>query len=402
MLKLYYRLYQSVFKIIVALIPFHFPKLISKENAIYEIAPLLKDKLSISSVLFVTDAQLMKLNLAQPLLDDLNTKGILVTLYDQTKANPTIDNIEEALVLYHTNKCQAILAFGGGSPIDCAKGVAARVARPHKSIRKMKGVLGVLRKTPLVIAIPTTAGTGSETTLASVVTNPLTHEKYAITDPNLFPAYAILDPILTKNLPAHITSTTGMDALTHAIEVYIDRANDEETRTLAIDAIKLIFENLTHVYQEPSDMKARLNMQNAAFKAGKAFTMAYVGNVHAIDHTLGGFYNTPHGLANAILLPRVLRYYGSSVTKKLSELSDLTQLTEKSASPSDKAEVFISHIESMNTQMKIPSTLLGIKDEDIPKMAHNAYAEANPFYPVPVIFTHKDFETLILSIRQTV
>ncbi len=393
MLKLYYRLYQSVFKIIVAVIPFHFPKLISKENAIFEIAPLLKDELNISSVLFVTDAQLMKLNLAQPLLDDLNTKGILVTLYDQTKANPTIDNIEEALVLYHTNKCQAILAFGGGSPIDCAKGIAARVARPHKPIRKMKGVLGVLRKTPLVIAIPTTAGTGSETTLASVVTNPLTHEKYAITDPNLFPAYAILDPILTKNLPAHITSTTGMDALTHAIESYIGRANDEETRTLAIDAIKLIFENLTHVYQEPSDMKARLNMQNAAFKAGKAFTMA---------HTLGGFYNTPHGLANAILLPRVLRYYGSSVTKKLSELSDLTQLTEKSASPSDKAEAFISHIESMNTQMKIPSTLLGIKDEDIPKMAHNAYAEANPFYPVPVIFTHKDFETLILSIRQTV
>jgi alcohol dehydrogenase class IV len=402
MLNLYYRLYQMVFKIIVAVIPFHFPKVISKENAIYEIAPLLNDELKISSVLFVTDPQLSKINLTKPLLDDLNAKGIKVALYDQTKANPTVDNIEEALIAYHGNNCQAIIAFGGGSPIDCAKGVAARVARPNKSLRQMKGVLGVLRRTPLVIAIPTTSGTGSETTLACVVTNPHTHEKYAITDPNLFPAYAILDPILTKNLPPHITSTTGMDALTHAIEAYIGQANTKETRALAIEAIQLIFENLVEAYEHPENMNARLNMQKAAFKAGKAFTMAYVGNVHALAHTLGGFYNTPHGLANAILLPRVLRYYESSVTLKLAELSDLTKLTVKSASSIDKAEAFIAQIESMNTRMNIPSDLKGILDSDIPKMAKNAYSEANPFYPVPKIFTHKDFEILLLSIRQTV
>lgn len=399
MINLYYRLYQAMFRVITAVIPFNFPIVIAGEDATLKVAPLIKNKLMFTRLLLVTDPHLSKINLYGALLTHLESHDITITVYDKTQANPTLDNIEEALGLYHDNLCEAIIAFGGGSPIDCAKGVAARVARPKKSLRQMKGVLGILRRTPHVIAIPTTSGTGSETTLALVVTNTQTKEKYAITDPNLFPSYAILDPLLTRNLPAHITSTTGMDALTHAIEAYIGQSNTKETKTLAINAVKHIFDHLPKVFIDPNNMASRLGMQEAAFWAGKAFTMAYVGNVHAIAHTLGGFYNTPHGLANAVLLPKVLRYYRSAVNGQLAQLADAIDLIDKSSTDAQKAEAFIDEIEALNLSLNIPSVLPGIKDEDIPKMAINAHAEANPFYPVPVIFTRRDFETIIRSIR---
>ncbi|MEI7667887.1 MAG: iron-containing alcohol dehydrogenase [Erysipelotrichaceae bacterium] len=399
MLKLYYRIYQAVFRVIVAIIPFHFPIVIAKENAIFEVSSIIKENFKIHKLLLVTDTQLTKINLYGPLLTHLEENGIQVVLYDKTHANPSLDNVEEALALYKATGCEGIIAFGGGSPIDCAKGVAARVARPNKSLRKMKGVLGVLKKIPPLIAIPTTAGTGSETTLAAVLTNPVTHEKFAISDPNLFPAYAILDPLLTLKLPANITSTTGMDALTHAVEAYIGQSNTKETKELAINAVQYVFKYLITAYQEPENKEARLGMQQAAFWAGKAFTMAYVGNVHAIAHTLGGFYFTPHGLANAMLLPKVLRYYGYATDKPLAELADSINLTDASLSNSDKASALIEAIEKMNFTLKIPSGLPYILDTDVTNMAKNAYAEANPFYPVPVIFSHKDFETLIFSIQ---
>ncbi|MDD2534804.1 MAG: iron-containing alcohol dehydrogenase [Eubacteriales bacterium] len=399
MLKLYYRLYQFAFRIIVALIPYHFPQVIAKENATLEVAAVVLHRLKRSRVLLVTDAQLTKLNLYGPMLEHLRAEGVQVTVFDKTHVNPTIENIEEALTIYHQNKCQAIIAFGGGSPIDCAKGVAARVARPRKSLRQMKGVLGVLRKIPPVIAVPTTSGTGSETTLAAVITNHHTHEKYAISDPALFPLYAILDPLLTKSTPAHITATTGMDAMTHAIEAFIGQSNTKETRSLAIKAVQTIFEHLPRVHRDPSDLQSRAHMQHAAFWAGKAFTVAYVGNVHAIAHTMGGFYNTPHGLANAVLLPKVLRYYGQAVHQSLAELSDVVGLTKPHLSHAEKAQTFITAIEQLNLTLQISTRISGIQDEDIPKMARNAYAEANPLYPVPVIFTHRDFEAIIHSVR---
>lgn len=399
MINLYYRLYQKAFKLVVAVVPFRFPVVLEGENAVLQVAPLVKHTLGLKRLLLVTDPQLSKINLYGAMLEHLEAHDITVTVYDKTQANPTLDNIEEALSLYHANGCEALIAFGGGSPIDCAKGVAARVARPNKSLRKMKGVLGVLRRIPHLIAIPTTSGTGSETTLACVVTDPSTKEKYAITDFNLFPTYAVLDPLLTQNLPSHITSTTGMDALTHAIEAYVGQANTKETKALAIDAVTHIFKYLPKAFHEPKSLESRLGMQKAAFWAGKAFTMAYVGNVHAIAHSLGGFYNVPHGLANAVVLPKVLRYYGSAVHRPLAQLSDAVGLTERKATDAQKAEAFISAIEAMNVAMNIPSTISGILDKDIPKMARHAYAEANPFYPVPVIFSHQDFETLIRSLR---
>lgn len=319
-------------------------------------------------------------------------------IYDKTVPNPTIDNIEEALQLYRTNSCQGIIAFGGGSPIDCAKGVGARLARPNKTIPQMKGILKVNKKMPPLFAVPTTAGTGSEATLACIVSNSDTQEKYALMDTALIPHFAVLDPLLTVKLPKHITSTTGMDALTHAVEAYIGKSNSKQTRQWSVDAVKLIFENLYEAYSNGENMDARTNMQKAAYLAGMAFTRAYVGNVHAIAHTLSGFYNVPHGLANAVILPHVLDYYGESVHAPLAELADAAGVSEPADSTEEKAKKFIQAIKDLNEKMEIPTKVDCILDSDIPLMAKRALQEANPLYPVPRIFLKEDMHTLIRMI----
>ena len=320
------------------------------------------------------------------------------TLYDKTVANPTIDNIEEALQMYKDHHCDGLVAFGGGSSIDCAKGVAARVARPNKTIPQMKGVLKVLRKTPILFAVPTTSGTGSEATLAAVIANSQTREKYAINDTVLIPSYAVLDPQLTLGLPPHITSTTGMDALTHAVEAYIGNSNTSETKQMAEDAVKLVFNHVYEAYSNGKNIEARAQMQKASYYAGIAFTRAYVGNVHAVAHTLGGFYNTPHGLANAVILPYVLKAYGATAHRKLAELEDLIA-TDKMGSDEDKANHFIHSIIELNEKMRIPNKIKGIQDKDIDLMVERAFHEANPLYPVPKIFTREDFMKIYQAIK---
>ena len=261
----------------------------------------------------------------------------------------------------------------------------------------MKGVLKVLRRTPTLFAVPTTSGTGSEATLAAVITNSKTHEKYAINDPVLIPSYGVLDPKLTLGLPPHITSTTGMDALTHAVEAYIGNSNTSETKKMAEDAIKLIINNVYTAFIDGSDYEARANMQRASYYAGIAFTRAYVGNIHAIAHTLGGFYNTPHGLANAVILPHVLKAYGVSVHRKLAELEQL--LSDAKGSDEDKANRFIDRIVELNAKMNIPNQIKGIEDKDLPLMVERAFHEANPLYPVPKIFTRQDFMLIYQEIK---
>ena len=315
MKRIFYRIYQLVMRITGRIVVWKNATLIEGENSVSKIPQLLKDHVC-SRVILVTDKTITSLGLTKPLLQGLSASGINCAVFDDTIPNPTIDNIEDALKIYHSKRCQAIIAFGGGSSMDCAKGVAARVARPHRSIPQLRGLLKVLKPVPLVIAVPTTAGTGSETTVAAVISNPQTHEKYSVSDPFLVPKYAILDPLLTVGLPPNITSTTGIDALTHAVEAYIGKSNTNETRWTAREAVKLIFENLLKAYKNGQDIDARRNMLKASYYAGIAFTKAYVGYVHAIAHTLGGYYRIPHGLANAVILPYVLDYYGSSAVSR--------------------------------------------------------------------------------------
>lgn len=376
--KAFCRIYQAGMRVGMKIMNFREPTIIDGLDKLPD--SVIKEGLS--SVLIVTDDVLHnKLHLIDGLKAGLEEKSVKYCVYDKTVPNPTISNIEEAYAMYKENACEGIIAFGGGSPMDCAKGVGCRVARPNKTIPQMKGTLKVMKKLPVIFAIPTTSGTGSEATVAAVVSNPETHEKYPINDPVLIPKYAVLDPSLTLGLPKHITSTTGMDALTHAVEAYIGKSNTPKTRDWSVKATKLIFENLKAVYDDGSDVKKRKNMQWASFFAGEAFTRAYVGYVHSIAHTLGGQYGVPHGLANAVILPHVLDYYGASIYQPLSELANAVGI--KGASPEAKAKAFIQAIKDMNAYMNIPTQIKGIKEEDIPQMVERSYKEANPLYPVP-------------------
>ncbi len=398
MVRYFYRLYQLILKYVGRLLPWREPELLEGENSLDRMPELIKSK-GIGQVLVVTDEGLKKVGLLDKLVKGLDSTGLNYVVYDKTVPNPTIDNIEEGVKLYHENNCQGIIALGGGSPMDCAKGIGARIARPNKTIPQMRGELKVLKKIPTFFAIPTTSGTGSETTLAAVVSNSKTHEKYAINDPVLIPHYAVHDPVLTVGLPPFITATTGMDALTHAVEAYIGRSNTKETLEWSRKAVSLTFEYLYQAYSNGEDLKAREKMQKASYYAGCAFTRAYVGYVHAIAHTLSGFYNVPHGLANAVLLPYVLEAYGDPAYKSLGELGDLIGVTKKGDSVEEKAKKFIQAIKDLNKAMVIPEKIEGIQEKDIPLMVERALKEANPLYPVPNILFKDDLLKIYYAIK---
>ncbi len=390
----YCRAYQKALYIGTFFLDWRKPELIKGAGAVKQLPEAIKGK-GLKNVLVVTDKGLMSLNLLDSLFEALKENGISYVVFDGVQPNPTIDNIEDAVEIYKENNCEGIIAFGGGSPMDCAKACGARLARPDKTIPQMRGVLKVNRKLPPLFAVPTTAGTGSETTIAAVVSNPITHEKNAINDNKLIPKVAVLDPELTVGLPKHITSTTGMDALTHAVEAYIGKSNTPGTKRCAKKATKMIFDNLYTAYENGKDLDARMNMLEASFFAGVAFTRAYVGYVHAIAHNLGGHYGIPHGLANAVILPYVLDYYGESAYKKLAELADVAGLETLGMNKEQKAKLFIAKIREMNETMGIPSKFEQIKEEDIPVIVERALKEGNPLYPVPKIMDKKDCEAVI-------
>ena len=384
--KIYCRVFQKVFHMAIPFLPYRKPRILNSADEL----PELFSRKKINSVLLVTDKSIRGFGITKPLEEKLKAAGIKAAVYDGTVANPTTDNVEEARRLYLSSDCQAIIGFGGGSSIDAAKAVGARIAYPRKPLAKMEGILKVRRRIPLLIAVPTTAGTGSETTLASVIVDSKTRHKYPINSFPLIPRYALLDPEATRTLPPSVTATTGLDALTHAVEAFIGRSTTKETRKDATEAVKLIFANLERAFRDGNDMEARRNMLRAAFLAGSAFTKSYVGYVHAVAHSLGGKYNTPHGLANAVLLPVVLRYYGSNASCKLAELADAAGI--KGSSDEEKAEAFIDAIKRLEKDLRIPETLPEIREEDIPELAAHADREANPLYPVPMLMDAKELE----------
>lgn len=390
------RLFQIAFRAALPFLPYREPKIIPSCS---ELGNLLKSKKN-ASVLIVTDAGIVRNGLVKPVEEALKENEIKYTVYDNTQPNPTVANVEDALKLYHENNCDALIAIGGGSAMDCAKGIGARVAYPNKMLNKMGGVMRVLRRLPTLIAIPTTAGTGSETTLAAVITDGETHHKYAIMSFPLIPHYAVLDAKMTYSLPPHLTSTTGMDALTHATEAYIGRSTTKKTRRLALEATKLIFENVEKAYTDGGNHEARENMLHAAYKAGIAFSMSYVGYVHAVAHSIGGKYGVPHGLANAVIMPYVLEGYGKSAYKKLHYLGIAAGVCSEGDSHEDGAKKFIAAIKELNAKMNIPTTISGINKEDIPELARHAEKEANPLYPVPKLMTAKELEVFYHQITK--
>lgn len=395
--KLYCRTFQTGLKIALPFLPYRKPEVIGSVKTI----PDILRKRKCSHALIITDTGIRSLGLTKRLENVLTKDGIPFCIYDKTVANPTTANVAEALELYLSNGCDAIIGFGGGSSMDCAKAVGARIAKPKQSLAKMKGILKVHKKLPLLIAIPTTAGTGSETTLAAVITDAETRHKYAINDFPLIPRYAVLDPKVTLSLPPFITATTGMDALTHAVEAYIGKSTTYGTRKDALLAVRLIFENIDKAYTNGSDIDARRNMLHASFYAGCAFTKSYVGYVHAVAHSLGGEYNVPHGLANAILLPFVLEAYGPCIHKKLHHLAVAAGISAKDTPYDTAAGEFIEAIKAMKKRFDIGDKVKEIREVDIPKLSHYADKEANPLYPVPVLMDAEELEQFYVTLMDS-
>ena len=382
------RAYQGVFRAALPFLPYREPEILHRCE---ELPDTLKQH-KIKKILIVTDPGIVACGLMTKVTSVLAKEKISYSVYDQTSANPTVRNVEEALALYQKEHCKALLAIGGGSAMDCAKALGARIACPKKTLGQLKGTLHVLHRIPLLIAVPTTAGTGSENTLAAVITDSEKKHKYVLNDFVLIPRYAILDAELTYSLPPHLTATTGMDALTHAVEAYIGRSTTKETREKALLAVKTIYQNIETAYHDGHNHAARDQMLNAAYLAGFAFSRSYVGYVHAVAHSLGGQYNIPHGLANAVLLPDVLESYGSCIHQKLHMLGCAAGVCTEQDSIKAGAGKFIASIRTLNKNMGIPDFLSGIQERDIETMSVHAAKEANPLYPVPKLMTRRELE----------
>ena len=389
-----YRGYQTVLKIASYFMSFRPPELLEGPGSLKRLPDLIREK-GFRKVLVVTDKGLAAVGLLDRLLAVLDEAGVERVLYDGVQPNPTIGNIEEALSLYVQEGCDAIVAFGGGSPMDCAKTCAARASNPRRTVRQMRGLLRAGRKPKPVFAVPTTAGTGSEGTVAAVIADPETHEKYSLSDPKLMPRWAVLDPELTLGLPPHITSTTGMDALTHAVEAYVGRSNTAGTRAMAEEAVRLVFLNLQTAYKDGRNLAARTAMLRASFCAGTAFTRAYVGYVHAIAHQLGGLYGIPHGLANAVILPWVLDFYGDAAAAPLARLAEEAGVGDADSDETSRARDFTAAVRDLERRLGIPERLEGIREEDIPLIVTRALAEAHPLYPVPKFMDASDCEAVV-------
>jgi alcohol dehydrogenase class IV len=345
-------------------------------------------------ILLVTDAVVLKLGLAKGLMDALKASGTDFVVFDEITPDAPIAVVEKGIEEYQSEHCDAIVAFGGGSVMDAAKAIGQSVAN-ERHPRDLVGYFRGWKGPPPMYAVPTTAGTGSEVTVAAVISDPENHKKLVIADSRLVPRMAALDPSLMIGLPKPITAATGMDALTHAVEAYIGNWGTEFTDSMALAAVSMIYENLPLAYANGKNLAAREQMALASAYAGMAFTRANVGNVHAIAHQLGGRYHTPHGLANAILLPVVLRFSSAAIEPKLATLARRAGLAGKGDSESRLAQKFLDSIEAMNRTLGIPKTLDALREKDIPGLAAAACWEADTNYPVPRAMSQSDCEALL-------
>ena len=392
------RAFQCCFAVGACLLPWRRPRVYAGPGSLLRAADILREN-SLRRPFVVASRRQCADKHFRALQEALDEQDILLSVFSSVEPNPSVETVEKIAAQYRLDRCDCFLVIGGGSPMDAAKAAAARLARPERSLSRLAGLLKVRRRVPPFIAVPTTAGTGSETTIAAVITGS-DHHKYAVSDLCLIPRYAILDPTLSAGLPPHITAETGMDALTHAVEAYLSRFyNTGMTRALAESAVVTIFAHLERAYRDGASLEDRAAMLQASFDAGTAFTRASVGNVHAIAHTLGGLYGTPHGLANAVLLPLVLEDYGAAAYSRLARLAGLVGLPGETKEA--RAKAFIAEIRAMNARMGIPDHFDTIREEDIPLMSKWASQEANPVYPVPVIYDEARFARVIERARRS-
>ncbi len=348
-----------------------------------------------SRILIVTDAMITRLGLIEPLTAALTAGGTRHVVFDRITPDAPIPLVESGIEFYRDHDCDAIVAFGGGSAMDAAKAIAVAIANPGKDLRSLAGYFKGLRGAVPIYAVPTTAGTGSEVTVAAVIADPDAQRKLVIVDTRVVPRMAALDPSLMTGLPPAVTAATGIDALTHAIEAFVGQWASETTDAMALAAVGLIFANLRTAYRDGADLDARESMALAATYAGIAFTRANVGYVHAIAHQFGARYHTPHGLANAIVLPHVLAYSRPAITGRLARLARRAGVGRDRDSEEALAQKFLDAIDALERDLEIPRHLDALKEDDIPALAEAACHEAHTGYPVPRYMTQAQCEELI-------
>ena len=349
-------------------------------------------------ILIVTDSIIAKLGLLDDLTNALTAGGAEYVVFDAITPDAPIPLIEEGIEFYSEHGCDAIVAFGGGSSMDASKAIAAAVSNPGKTLRELAGYFKGLQTPVKIYAVPTTAGTGSEVTVAAVIADPARQTKLVIVDTRLVPRMAALDPCLMTGLPPHITAATGIDALTHAIEAFVGHWANPSTDDMALSAVGLIFDNLLVAYRDGKNLAAREKMSLAATYAGFAFTRANVGYVHAIAHQFGGKYHTPHGLANAIMLPLVLKYSLPAITDRLALLAVRARLGQEDEADEVLAQKFLDAVDQLNLDLGIPTFLAALKESDIPQLAEAACREAHTGYPVPRYMTQAVCEDIIRQV----
>jgi alcohol dehydrogenase class IV len=346
-------------------------------------------------VLIVTDAMLVELGLIARITESLQAANLDWSIYSGVEPDPTFAQVEAGLAQLQREECASVLAVGGGSPMDAAKLIAANATNPGP-LKKLEGMLKVKRPPLPLFAIPTTAGTGSEVTIVAVASDPETHAKKFFMDGKLLPVMAALDPSLMTELPAAITAATGMDALTHAVESFLSRTANPTTKAYARISVRLVFDHLPTACSNGSNTEARKAMTLASYYGGLAFTRTSVGYVHAIAHTFGAYYRTPHGLANAIVLPHVLEFSRPQAEGRLARLAELIGC--EGVSDRELAPQFIAAVEGLMAKIGIPPTLDALREADVPAIATKALSEAHLNYPVPRYMSQPQCEELLRKI----
>lgn len=346
-------------------------------------------------VLFVTDEILVNLGLLKKMQKVFNDNGIEFVVFDGVLPDPSYSIVDQGTAIYLKEGCDSVLAVGGGSSIDAAKVIALAAANRTKNSIKLAGVYRSRRFPKPLYAIPTTAGTGSEVTLAAIISHPDSHLKMPVVDHRTLPLAAALDPVLMKGMPPQITAATGMDALTHAIESFIALTSHRNTEIYSRSAIKAIFKALPVAYENGDDLEAREAMAMASFNAGYAFTKTLVGYVHGIAHHFGSVYGTPHGLANALLLPHVLDFSKDAIEDRLADLAREIGVAKEGDSEQQQAQSFIDAVYELEKRVDVPEKLEALQKKDIKKIAKAALKETHAQYAVPKYMDQKTCEELI-------
>ena len=393
--KLGIRFYQKIMKLGIKLMNFKSPK--TYDN-IEEILNIIKEN-KLNKIFIVTGKHTGETAEFIHLTNLLKSNNIDFAIFNEVQPDPIFDDIYLGKNEYLKNDCDSIIAFGGGSVLDEAKAIGALVTNLDKDLYDFRKLLNIKNKIPTLICVPTTCGTGSETTVAAVIRNDKTNEKFAISDPKLMPKYAILDARVLLTLPTNSFCYSVMDALTHSVESLISLSSTKKTRELSLKSIKLIKENAIKSYEDPTNLEYKNNLLYASYYAGEAFTRAFVGYVHSLAHILGALYHLPHGELCGIILPYILEEYFDKIYKKLCRTSIFIGLGSENNSEKDNAKLFIEFIKDLNKKFNLPTNIKEIKTEDLDLIVETAQKETIPNYPVPKLLTNEELKNIVIKIK---